>query len=356
MMLLPGLAWPAAAAARPQTDDVALDGETLQQQGVPAPAEETGGAPSYTVARGDTLGRIAERLGLSIEQLCQYNAGLDPDRIRAGQVLAIGPGGREVEHEVQPGETLSQIARRYEVKIADLLRWNRRLRPDHIRAGRSLTVYTQVPLSRSQSVGTPNQGRLVDGTLLPSHPAYVVRTRERAWGTEETVHHIVSAFDRVRSRFPKAPRVEVHDLSTESGGPLYQHRSHQSGRDADIAYFQDSCNSGVCRFRPVGPGSIDTKRNWALLHEWLQDDALEAVFIDYKLQRALYHEARRRGASKEELSRWFQYPRGRTDPSGIIRHFPKHHDHMHVRFACHGSDPECRTLRPLITGAQHAAK
>ena len=53
-------------------------------------------------------------------------------------------------------------------------------------------------------------------------------------------------------------------------------------------------------------------------------------------------------ASEEELMRWFQYPRGRGNPWGVIRHYPKHGDHMHVRFACHPSDPACKTFRPLL--------
>jgi murein endopeptidase len=32
----------------------------------------------------------------------------------------------------------------------------------------------------------------------------------------------------------------------------------------------------------------------------------------------------------------------------VIRHFRKHDDHMHVRFTCHASDPECKTYRPLL--------
>lgn len=364
-LLLPGLLLPGSAQAGPRTEvslaeetpgtQAAQDAQDAQDpngRSVSAPA----GGPRYSVRRGDTLGAIAQRQGVSIEQLCQWNAGLNPDRIREGQKLWVGPAGREVAHEVQPGEYLSQIARRYEVKISQLLRWNRGLRRDHVRAGRTLTVYTQVPLSRSKSVGTPNRGRLVDGTRLPEHPAYVIRTRDRAWGTEEAVHSIISAFDAVRSRFPRAPKLKVHDLSLSDGGPMHHHRSHQSGRDVDIAYFQDACKGGVCGFRPVGPGTIDARRNWALLRHWLDHEQLEAVFIDYKLQRVLYREARRQGASKAELSRWFQYPRGRTHPSGVVRHFPKHHDHMHVRFTCHGSDPDCKTLRPVLTGAQHASK
>jgi len=328
---------------------------SLESKAKPA-GPSAGGAPTVTVTRGDTLGAIAMKLDTSIEQLVSWNPGLDPDRIRIGQKLLTGAVGRHVEHGVQPGETVSSIVRRFEVSIRELKRWNPRLRPDHIRIGQKLTVYTNVPLSRSKSIGSPSRGHLIKGQRLPKHHGYVIRRPGSAWGTEETVHHIVGAFEALKRKFPQAPKLRVHDLSYKGGGRMFGHRSHQSGRDADISYFQRSCNGGVCPFRSAGPGTIDARRNWTLLSHWLQDEVLEAVFIDYKLQKALYREAKRGGATRAQLKRWFQYPRGRSDGGGIIRHFPKHADHMHVRFACHGSDEECKSLRPLLSGHHHAAR
>lgn len=90
------------------------------------------------------------------------------------------------------------------------------------------------------------------------------------------------------------------------------------------------------------PEQLDVARQWTLLEHWLRHDRVEAIFIDYRLQAELYRHAREEGASREELHRWFQYPRGRTHPLGIIRHYPQHDDHLHVRFACHESDADCR--------------
>ena len=79
-----------------------------------------------------------------------------------------------------------------------------------------------------------------------------------------------------------------------------------------------------------------------LFQSWLENDRVEAIFLDYSLQEPLYREARRRGASREELSQWIQYPRGRTHPLGIVRHYPRHRDHAHVRFVCPDTDESCR--------------
>lgn len=311
--------------------------------------------PSYQIADGDTLSGIAQRFSVSIDQLLAWNPDLDPDRIRAGQSLSMGFDGRRVTHRVRAGDTLTAVARRYRVTLAKLQRWNPGLQPDRLRTGQALTVYTKVPTSRSRSVGTPSKGKLQFAARLRPHRGYRIRDNARAWGTEEVVWHMERAFDRVLEQFPGAPKVEVHDLSFKAGGPISHHRSHQSGRDVDIAYFHNACKGRTCRFDPVGGQQLDVARQWALLSYWLKRDQLEAVFMDYSLQAALYRHAKRKGASDADLKHWFQYPRGRSFPLGVIRHYPKHADHMHVRFACHKSDPECKTFRPLLMRARRAS-
>jgi murein endopeptidase len=244
---------------------------------------------------------------------------------------------------------------RYDVVLGELKRWNPRLNPDRVRAGQVLLVYTAQPLSRSVSVGSPTQGRLLDPERLPPHAGYLVRERERAWGTLETVQSIVQAFDAMRRRDPAAPRVKIHDLSLKHGGAMTDHHSHQSGRDVDIAYYQRECTGSVCEFRKIGPTEIDAERTWGLLRHWLEKDSTEAIFIDYALQAPLYRAARAAGASASELRKWFQYPSGPTHPLGVVRHFPRHADHMHVRFVCPETDPDCVTFRPLL-GAETASR
>jgi murein endopeptidase len=209
-------------------------------------------------------------------------------------------------------------------------------------------------VSLSRSVGMPNRGRLVHARRLPTHSGYVIRDRARAWGTDETIDAIVRAFDAVGARHPRGPRIEVHDLSTRHGGPINDHRSHESGRDVDLALYRDHCARGVCDFRRIGPAQLDAARQWALLRPWLERNQVEAIFLDYRLQEPLWREARQKGATADQLRRWFQYPNGPGHPLGVIRHFRKHDDHLHVRFVCHASDPECVSLRPLRTA--HASR
>jgi len=297
---------------------------------------------AYTVASGDTLSEIAVRFDVSVDDLLRWNPDLSPDRIREGQRIRIENGLRRVTHTVQRGENLSHIAARWEVTVEEVLQWNRRLRRDHVRAGRELVIFTPIPESRSRSIGQPHEGQLVSARQLPRHhPSLYVRRPGRAWGTDETVRWIVEAYEALREADPSAPAIEVHDLSLRQGGPMHGHRSHESGRDADIAYFQNGCGD-PCRFRRIGSEHLDVERQWRVFRHWLENGQVEAIFMDIRLQRVLYEHARERGVSRHDLSRWFQYPRDVDDRFGVIRHHPRHADHFHVRFICHDSDDECR--------------
>jgi murein endopeptidase len=200
--------------------------------------------------------------------------------------------------------------------------------------------------STSVSIGSPARGRLLDGRALPQGPGYVIRDRERAFGTDEAIDALAASLAFAARRHPGAPAIAVHDLSLRRGGPMTDHRSHQSGRDADLAYPRKHC-LGACEFERISPDQLDAQRAFTLLHHLLEQGELEAVFIDYRLQRPLYEAARAQGATAEQLARWFQYPHGRGSAEGVIRHFPKHADHMHLRFRCHTSDAQCRSFRPL---------
>ncbi len=102
---------------------------------------------TYRVQSGDVLGRIAERFGVKVSDLRQWNK-LSGDMIRIGQQLIIyyseqkalpkdpepvsklptqeslAPG-EFVIYKVQPGDTLWQISRKYEgVTPEDIMGWN----------------------------------------------------------------------------------------------------------------------------------------------------------------------------------------------------------------------------------------
>ncbi|NKB70419.1 MAG: LysM peptidoglycan-binding domain-containing protein [Candidatus Latescibacteria bacterium] len=94
--------------------------------------------PVHLVRRGDTLGRIAARYGVSVVQLRQWN-GLSGDRIQAGQRLQVGRRGPSGQYLVRPGDTLSEIAARAGLSVALLRRLNG-LTGNRIYAGQRLRL------------------------------------------------------------------------------------------------------------------------------------------------------------------------------------------------------------------------
>ncbi len=115
---------------------------------------DTGTTRDYTVERGDTLSGIARKEGVSVADLRAAN-NLSGDTIRIGQTLRVPQGqpstrasssfgvpvdaaGEEV-YEVRPGDTLSVIARRHGVTVAEL-KTNNALTSDRIVVGQELYV------------------------------------------------------------------------------------------------------------------------------------------------------------------------------------------------------------------------
>lgn len=103
----------------------------------------------HTVRRGETLSGIASRYGVAVNNLKGWNS-ISGSRINSGQKLTIYTDGREapaapssgpVVHQVERGDTLSEIATRYNVTVSQLRQWND-IRGSNIRVGQRLNVYT----------------------------------------------------------------------------------------------------------------------------------------------------------------------------------------------------------------------
>ncbi|HPT83170.1 MAG TPA: LysM peptidoglycan-binding domain-containing protein [Limnochordia bacterium] len=154
-------------------------------------------APEYhTVAKGDTLHALAKRYAVTVGEFLEFNPGLNPENLRIGQKLLIpveplwsyhvvqpgdssrslaaqyqvpedlllqangltsqelktgamiripihfylGQPAQRPTHTVEIGETLYELALRYKVNLADLVKWNNLPDPNQIMAGQVLIV------------------------------------------------------------------------------------------------------------------------------------------------------------------------------------------------------------------------
>ncbi|MBW7865162.1 MAG: LysM peptidoglycan-binding domain-containing protein [Candidatus Hydrogenedentes bacterium] len=116
-----------------------------------APAAPPAVSATYKVKKGDTLGIIAKRHGVTPAELQQWNKLGKSTVIREGQSLVVGfapaaaPAPEPVrekvrQHVVKPGEYPAVIARMYEISLDNLLQWNNLGRNSTIKAGDRLVV------------------------------------------------------------------------------------------------------------------------------------------------------------------------------------------------------------------------
>jgi len=131
-------------------------GNLVAQRYAELPAEDRVNFLQHKIQRGETLGIIGKRYGVSVSLLMAANPGIQPRRLRVGQrlVVPVSKTGRanpqsaprmlSVEgrryHQVRWGESLWVIARRYGVTVDDLRRWNGIGRNDVLKSGARLVV------------------------------------------------------------------------------------------------------------------------------------------------------------------------------------------------------------------------
>lgn len=132
-------------------------GQRLLVDGTHAPKTRRTATSVHTVRSGENLSIIAERYGVTVANLREWN-NLTSDRLNVGDKLSINGAAssssanseKATTHKVRRGETLSSIAGRYGVTVADLQRWNN-LSGTAIDAGQTLTVSGDKKTSRKQS-------------------------------------------------------------------------------------------------------------------------------------------------------------------------------------------------------------
>ncbi|MGE5223328.1 MAG: LysM peptidoglycan-binding domain-containing protein [Omnitrophica WOR_2 bacterium] len=100
--------------------------------------------PVYIIQEGDTLWDIAQRFGVTMDELQNANGITDPGKLSAGQQLIIpgleGIQGTLTTQKISYGETLFSLSRRYQVPVNTLARLNHLTSPSELYAGASLVV------------------------------------------------------------------------------------------------------------------------------------------------------------------------------------------------------------------------
>jgi penicillin-insensitive murein endopeptidase len=199
-------------------------------------------------------------------------------------------------------------------------------------------------LRYGRSLGSPTEGHLLGGAHLVETEYLRIEPSDMAgdvrWGLEPLVTMIDRAARSVRQRFP-GTITSVGHLSRDGGGDVDGHRSHESGRDADVGFFVRSRNGKQLMAphfvafnadgrAPTWPGAyFDDAKNWTLVSSMVEDPEAHVthLFVAAPLRARLLAYAERAGAPQGARMRAAELMQ---QPRGVL----PHDDHFHVRIGC----------------------
>ncbi len=152
-------------------------------------------ATTHVVQAGETLTIIAARYGVTVAELVAWNGIENPDVIEVGQVLSVAQvpspaatpvaSAQAVTHTVQAGETLGLLAKQYGVTVEALVSLNGIQDPNIIDVGQVLTVNVPAGWSPPSAPAAPGGPLSFTWSLVdwrPDDPDYVATLKVQPQG------------------------------------------------------------------------------------------------------------------------------------------------------------------------------
>jgi len=194
----------------------------------------------------------------------------------------------------------------------------------------------------SLTVGHPNAGWQLRAKRLRKSKYLRIKagSEDRSYGHPALVLMLGRSAREVARAAPGSVML-VGDLSSKAGGALSGHRSHQSGRDADVGFYVlDAKGKPVTpeKFSVFGADgkardgsghTFDDRRNWLVVQSWVRDAraGLSHIFVSSGLRQRLLTYGRSQPAFRKYV----------TEVAGLLKQ-PEdampHDDHFHVRVSC----------------------
>jgi len=125
-------------------------------------SHSNGNTIKYKVRKGDSIGKIADKFGVTIVQLKKWNQ-IATNKVAFGKVLVIH--GKDVassigdntihktsnvvRYTVKSGDSIGKIADKFGVSISDIQLWNG-LKSDKVVAGKALSIHSEMEVAKSK--------------------------------------------------------------------------------------------------------------------------------------------------------------------------------------------------------------
>ena len=149
-----------------------------------------GQAATHTIQRGETLGVIAKKYGLSASALAAHNGIADPNRVKVGQKLTIPAKADTLTYTVLKGDTLSTIAKKHQTTAAAIAKANGIKNPPAIRPGRKL----KITVGTAKKPTKPRPAAIAGSTLREINRPRIRRNRWK----HIVIHHSADSNNSIR--------------------------------------------------------------------------------------------------------------------------------------------------------------
>lgn len=207
------------------------------QSGTPRASTQT-----YIVQDADTIGSISSKFGISINTILWANNLSPRSIIRPGDKLSILPVDG-IQHKVARNETLSSIARRYNVSSTQIQEFNRLADASLLRVNQTLIIpggKARAITSRSSSGTTRTIAAPAGTDAAPSSSGLVWPVNCHRINQYYHLRHSGLDIDNCRAQDPifaaAAGRVEIAGWSSRGYG-LYTIIDHGNGMKTLYAHF-----------------------------------------------------------------------------------------------------------------------
>lgn len=203
---------------------------------------------------------------------------------------------------------------------------------------------------RLGSVGYYSDGSLDSDAQVTGNEVGLLKMfpeRDRGYGNVRLIEMLTSLGLAYTEVFPGPfERLHVGDLSQKGGGRITRHASHQNGLDVDLGFFRRNFRESASfdeKFVENGrvTENFDGERNWWAL-KWLFTTArIDRIFVDREIKRFFCQKAE--AFERDDIIT-------RSEILRLLRPWPNHDDHFHVRLECPAADSKCVGSLPVAAG------